>query len=405
MEDTKKKIIFGALFLVVAAGLAFGLYRLFFYRPPAPPATPPATVEPLPPGALPTAGEAKPREASVPGARDFRVASPVARGGPTLTNAVGGDALRAAVLSADGRSLSAYDSLDGKFYRITPDGEREPLSQKIFFNVGAVQWAPDRERAILEYPDGANIFYDFKTDTQVTLPKHWEDFDFKDDGTQIAAKSIGFNPEQSWLVVANPDGSGARPVEHLGGNADKVIVEWSPAGQVVGFSKTGEPVGGEAQEIYLLGPNGENYKSLIVDGFGFEPKWSPTGEKLLYSTHSSSFDSKPMLWVVQGDPGNIGKGRQMLGLNTWADKCTFTDTATLICAVPLELAAGAGYDKTVSHNTPDRFVQIDLTTGLKSDLAVPVDATAAWDLNVTADGEFLIYTNKITGLTEKMQLK
>lgn len=403
--DTKKKILAALGLLVVAGGAGFGLYRIFFYRPPERPAPSPRVGELVAPGAFPTAGEAVPRAAVTAGGRELPTASSVARGGPTFTSAVDARTLTAAALSTDGRSLAAYDSQDGKFYRITPEGTRELLSQKVFFNVQDVEWAPNRERAILEYPDGANIYYDFETDTQVTLPKHWETFDFSSDGTKIAAKSIGFNQEQNWLVVANPDGSLARPVEHLGQNAHKVIVEWSPAGQVVGFSQTGEPVGDEAQEIYLLGPNGENYKSLIVDGFGFEPKWSPTGEKLLYSTHSSTFDSKPMLWVVEGTPGNIGKNRQLLGLNTWADKCTFPDAATLVCAVPLELEAGAGYDKTISYNTPDRFVQIDLTTGLKADLATPVEATAAWDLQVTADGEYLIYTNKITGLTEKVQLK
>ena len=146
----------------------------------------------------------------------------------------------------------------------------------------------------------------------------------------------------------------------------KVIVDWSPSRQVVAFSQTGEPLGAERREILLIGLNGENFKSITVEGVGFQPRWSNTGKKLLYSVYSSRTDFKPELWITDSYGDSIGGNRKALSLNTWADKCTFGDDSTLFCGVPRELPQGAGMSREVANTSVDDLYKIDLKTGIKT---------------------------------------
>jgi hypothetical protein len=97
----------------------------------------------------------------------------------------------------------------------------------------------------------------------------------------------------------------------------------------------------------------------------FQPAWSPTGKKLLYSVDSARSDFKPELWVVNGYGDDIGTGRLNLGLNTWADKCSFGGDDTLFCAVPRNLPQGAGMSPDVAKDSYDDVYKIDLKTGTK----------------------------------------
>lgn len=297
------------------------------------------------------------------------------------------------VSTAGGNGTKFYNSEDGKFYRLDSSGTPVPLSDQVFYNVQQVTWSPTGNNSILEYPDGSNIFYDFNTKQQVTLPRHWEDFSFSPQGEQIAAKSVGISPENRWLVSAAPDGSSVKLLQPLGNNADKVNVDWSPTRQVVALSKTGESLGDDRQQILLIGQNQENFKSLIVEGRGLQTKWSKTGSKILHSVYSAASDFKPELWISDGTPDTIGGDRKLLGIKTWASKCAMPDDRFVYCGVPELLDTGAGFAPAVADNTPDRLYKIDTVTGLKTD--IPLDDIHTIDtITVSEDGQTLYFTDK-----------
>lgn len=292
-------------------------------------------------------------------------------------------------------NLNYYNDIDGRFYRIDDNGIPVPLSDQVFFNVDTVTWAPQKEEAIIEYPDGANIYYDFNTNRQVTLPQHWESFSFAPQGEKIAAKSVGLSPENRWLVEANPDGSSVRLLEALGQNADKVIVDWSPNQQVVGFAQTADGVGFNREEVFLVGRNGENFPSMTVEGRGLETKWSPTGDSLLYSVYSGRSDFKPELWITAGNPEQIGTNRRVIGLNTWPDKCHFASERYLYCAVPEALERGAGFNPELADNSPDLLYRIDTQNGIKTE--IPLDREESHiveNMFLSDDGETLYFSDK-----------
>lgn len=381
MNPTTKKILLAITLLSVAVLIGFGLYYMFKKTTTGGD----GQLEPTQTetGELPTAGE---RTSTITGTEI--TTDQLQRGGitsqlPIPQVAPGGyyqdETVKELIaqpvtypsLSQSNGDLRYYNSSDGKFYHLTADGQIKTLSDETFYNVNKVTWATKNDKAVLEYPDKSKIIYNFEKQKQTTLPKHWSDFSFSPDSSQLAAKSIGLAPENRWLVTVNDDGTGTNFIEPMGDNADKVQINWSPSRQTVAFSQTGEPLGAERQEILFVGLNHENFKSAIVEGRGFNPEWSPSGQKLLYSVYSSRSDFKPELWITDSYGDSIGNNRQLLQLNTWADKCTFSDDATVFCAVPRDLPQGAGILPEVAANTNDDMYKIDLKTGLK--ITVPIN--------------------------------
>ena len=75
--------------------------------------------------------------------------SPIANGGITKTSEITDTPSLGATLSSNGQDINFYDREDGKFYRINKDGDTTLLTDKVFYNVESVTWAPQKNKAIL----------------------------------------------------------------------------------------------------------------------------------------------------------------------------------------------------------------------------------------------------------------
>ncbi|KKR48431.1 MAG: hypothetical protein UT86_C0005G0015 [Candidatus Magasanikbacteria bacterium GW2011_GWC2_40_17] len=402
----KKRLLYIILFIVAVGLIGFAFYYVFI-RKPAPPPITNAPLANIPINGLPSAITGLPPGTitNVPSTiSPLPTASPVAQGGLTQAPLVTVSPAQNPFLSSDGQKVNYYNTEDGKFYRVETDGTPQILSNKIFFNVQKVTWSPQGNKGILEYPDASKIFYDFTTDKQVTLPKHWEGFSFSKNGNEIAAKSIGLDYNNRWLLVANPDGTNAQTIFPLGNNADKVQVSWSPAGEIIGFSNTGVPQDFGKKQIITLTRSGDTLNPLLVEGLDFHPLWSKEGDKLVYSTFNQSSDLKPTLWVTNAQGNETGTGRHKLNVDTWAEKCAFADNNTLYCAVPTELQYGAGFEPSVADKTPDQIYKIDLTNNLKTLIATPDSNSSVSSLMITGDKSVIFFTDK-SGQLHQLKLK
>lgn len=405
-----KKIlaIIGFLFLVVV--MAYLIWLVFFYRETE--ITPPETI-PTPSGGLPQAGPDTDSEipsgggpgtlpvGQISGPPDPSTPSPIAIGGLTRTEKLTDSAVLKPTLSKNG-GVQYYDPKDGKFYRIDENGQATLMLDKVFYDVQNITWAPNKDKAILEYPDGNKILYNFSTKKQVTLPNHWQDFSFSPDSAQIISKSIGLDPENNWLVVSNDDGSKARAIENIGTNGDSVYSVWSPNNQIVAMYTDGLDF--NRQELYFVGLNNENLKSTIIEGRGFQPEWSTDGNRLLYSVYSTDTNLNPKLWVVDSSGDSISQNRRSLEINTWASKCTFSSSATVYCAVPEYLERGAGLFPELADQTKDNLYKIDLANNSRELIAVPDGTYNISDVIVPADNGYIFFTDKKTGQLYKIKL-
>ena len=400
-------LIIGFIIIVVLFG--YLLYAMFLKPAPSEEivTTPTATATP---SRLPTspAGEAR-KEASpstiggAPSPLPAAAPSVVANGGLTQTSELTATPTFGVTMDGSGSNLQYYNKDDGRFYSVDKNGNVTALSDKVFHNVEKVTWSPTKNKAILEYPDGANIVYDFFSKKQVTLPAHWKDFDFSPVGDKIVMKSIGLDPDNRWLAVSNTDGTKTRRIELIGKKDETVYPSWSPNNQSIAMYTEG--VDFDRQEVYFVGLNEENFKSTVIEGRGFQSKWSARGDRLLYSVYSSTNDLKPILWVVNAQGDKIGSGRKSLGIETWADKCSFAGDFDLYCAVPETLEEGAGLFPEMAKTTVDRLYKINTLTGARELVAVPDRDFTMANIFVSSDNSYLYFTDEATKKLHKINLK
>lgn len=398
------------MFVVVTIGLGILIYAVFFGSriaevgeiEPGGGAAVEGDGRPIvPSGQLPTE-RPSPSPSPSPRAQASPV-SPVASGGATLTQRVIDTEVQQLTLDRDGVSVLYYNPANGRFHRLTARGTIETLDNRIFHNVEEITWSDDRRRAVLEYPDGANIIYDFSMSKQTTFPKHWEAFDFAPGGNQLVAKSIGLDTNNRWLVVTDASGSRTRPIAPLGQNADTVTPDWSPNGQMVALQV--ENGSQQNQEIFFIGQNDERFPSAQVPGWGFESQWTPSGSQLLYSVYSARTDNRPELWLSDATPSSVGTNRIAIGLQTWARKCTFGSPTVAYCAVPQALPKGAGLFPQELDTGADNVYRVDLTSGTTALVARPNQTHSMRELLVSSDGRSLYYTARQDGKVYRIQLK
>ncbi len=411
-----KKIIGAIIFLIVVFLLGYLLYITFFKTMTGPAIETPngTSTSGLPQAGL---GGNKIVEQGTPGSltgtgnpsgmqpNSANTANPqideVANGGVTNVTDVTKTPGFGINMSGDGK-IQYYNPNDGKFYKTDENGNTVPLSDKTFFRVQKITWSPKKSEAVLQYPDGSKTIYNFDTKKQISLPSHWKDFSFSPDGNQLIMKSMGNDPSNKWLAMVNDDGTQVKGISKLGDDKS-VYPLWSPNRQVAAVYTKG--AGLDRQEVYFEGFNDENYKSMMVEGRDFRPLWSPTGEKMLYSVYSTASNLKPSLWIVDAKGDEIGNNRANLKVNTWADKCTFSDQEIVYCAVPKTLDEGVGMFPEMAQDTPDTIYKINAVTGTKQEIAIPNNDYNVTELTTSPDGKYLYFNDRNTGQVHRINLK
>lgn len=306
-----------------------------------------------------------------------------------------------------GNNVRYYDATQQRFVEKLNDGTSRLLAEDRFPQAEKVVWAKNGDKAVLEFPDGFNIIYDFNTGQQVTLPKEAEGFSFSPNSQQLAYKMQTNDFWQNWLRISSSDGERVVQTEHLGDNGRLVQVDWSPSNQVVAMYTKGDTF--DTQKIYPLGQHQENLPSLRVAGRGFESEWDNTGDRLLYSVRNESTDHNPRLWITEARSDTMGENNVPLGIQTWAHKCTFTpNDERVVCAVPKELPVGSGLFPELAANVEEDFYSIDIFTGQSTFLATPAGIPPgfkATDLTISEDGSLLVFRDESTGGIYEMRLR
>ncbi len=416
MQERPKRILLIIAFIGSVIAIGFAMYLVFFATGPniSSPESQTLSTEQKAGALIPAKEGAPSAESEAESAQvngELPQAAPIANGGVTQITALTTGPVQNPTLNADGKNMNFYNKEDGYFYTIDKDGNIVQLSTQAFPNVQTATWNRTAEKAVLTFPDDSKIVYDFQTQKQVSLPKHWKDINFSPASDQLIAKSLTLDPNNRWLVTSNDNGSNIKSIQALGENADKVQVTWSPNDQVVAFADTALASGNNSESgfgrkvIYPVGKNQENFKGLVVEGFGFASSWAPSGKTLLYSVYGDYSRGKPLLWLVDATASSMGDRRHSLGVNTWVDKCTWSSDTIVYCAVPQNLPDNAGLERRLYENYPDTLFKLDLSSGRSSVVAIPQTDTTMTNLSVSKDAASLYYTDAVSGQLKLIKLK
>lgn len=402
-------LILGFITIVILLGLL--IFWVFFGGQKKPEPLIPPVPTPGPVTELPESPDYIPRPpGTIPGTPPAVITKEIipptaeeAKGGPVQIQKVEDGSNTSVHFDTDGKGVVTFDEFSGTFYKINPAGGKTKLSDQSFFGAQEIAWTPQADKAVIQFPDGSNILYDFERKEQITLPSHWQEVDFDPSGNQISFKSIAEDPDNRWFAVASADGSSARVLESLGDKAGLFMPSWSPSGQVAGLFREG--IDYNRQKVYFIGLNGENFKAAVVNGRGLETQWSPKGDKLLHSVYSDTSYYKPELWIINALGDEIGSNRRRLNLNTWAHKCAFADNVTIYCAVPTQLIEGAGLVPALGDQEEDHIWRVNLITGERIKVAQPPEKHTVESLLVSSDQTILYFTDKATGNLFSMKLR
>jgi Tol biopolymer transport system component len=405
-----KKIILIATFIIACLSIGFLMYLMFFRTLP-----PPATETPVATG--PGSGVFPEPQTGT----DFQSLGggtqtggtpiplpPEYQAAKTGVETVEANSTLGLTLGTGGTDAAFYDAIEEKFFRISSvDGEKTPLSNEKFYQVQDVIWNNNSDAAILSYPDGLKVYYDFATGKKATLPREVTDPVFSSDGQQISFKYETSNADGNYLAVSKPDGTEGQLIEPLGNEGSKMQTSFAPDKSVVAFYE--RPASLNSSEILFVGQAGENYRSLNITGTHFKAIWSPSGKKILYHTVLAENGFKPNLWLAGGPNGLAGSIN--IDLATWVDKCLFVSDAEVYCAVPESLPDGAGlYPDEVATMERDLIYRLDLGTGEKKLVAYPFDGETPgfYKINkiaLSSDGRTLFFSDEYSNKIYKMVLK
>ncbi|MBT4403022.1 hypothetical protein HOC90_04235 [Candidatus Falkowbacteria bacterium] len=395
-----KKIALVIGFLLVTFFFGFLIY-LFFFRPML--VSPPANInEEIPPtntvrnlntnGSLPSDNNTN----KAPGRKSTE--DDTADGGLTRTKKIVTDGVKGVEMDLDNNQVVYYNRHDGKFYKINKNGESVLLSEKTFFDVRNITWSLDKDTVIMEYPDGSNIAYNFEAEKQTTLPLSWEEFEFAPDNNKVITKTYGSRKNDNQLIIADLKTGQAKIIEGLGDKGDNFQIAWSPDNQVVAFFT--ETIDFDHQEVYFIGQHSENFKSIIVDGLGFQGKWSPKGDKILYSVYNSTSNYEPTLWITS----KSGAYKKRLFVNTWAEKCTFYSDNIIYCGVPQQLGEMMGLSPNYALKVDDDIYRIDIDRNMSEKIATPETGHNIEKLMVDENEKTLYFSDRRTGRLYQIDL-
>lgn len=413
LNENYQRLILSILFSITVVILGYTIYYIFFKPTPGAPGTGNRALQPT--TELPSSGQ---RQPALPGTEEpgttngalpisgYIPTTPpdqIANGNKTYASPLIYSGTKGTSLDSSGK-INYYNELDGKFYTVDSLGNSEARSSQTFPNAKNITFSPNGNNAVIEFPDNTKIMYDFKNNRQYTLPSEAQDIQFSRASDQLAYEFITDNPDNNWLIVAKTTGESASAVEHIGtANIDDILVNWSPDNTKIAFFRKSN--GLNSEEVFLVGQNQENFKSLKVNGRGFEGTWSPNGDKLVYTVYNPESGYRPELWVTQSGDENIGIGSKNLGIRTWTSKCAFADNKSIYCAVPLYLEEGTGIYPTLSEEVPDTIYKINPDTGFKQQIAIPTNSLGlgfytVQKLMVSPDGSILYMTDSNGGVYE-----
>jgi hypothetical protein len=389
--NTKLKKILIIIIIILIIGLAGLLVYNFFLKPDR-------TEEIGTGGEFPEGGES----GTIPGPGEEGLApQPEQR-----TKAISQEAVISPTLSSDKTQIVYYSRIDGTVWQSNFDGSNlKQISSGILDNLIDVIWAPDKGETINVFQDNlgnvSKYFYNFSTNKALPLNKYIQDINWSPESNKVAYQYHNEFTNDNNISTANPDGSGFSNI--LTTRMKDLIIEW-PKGSELFLRE--RPSGLVQSSLYSLNTLSRSFAKVILEIYGFSIKWSPDGQKLLYSKTSSN--GKNIKIFIANRNGSNEKSAK---INTLAEKCVWSqDPRIIYCAIPKNITDANilpddFYKGTFAAN--DEFWKIDIETSEKTKLLQGDEVSEIYDaidLFLSPEESYLFFINKVNGLLYSIKL-
>jgi Tol biopolymer transport system component len=176
-------------------------------------------------------------------------------------------------------------------------------SNKDYFGQFGISWSPDGVK--IAFQDSTDIFtINVDGSNRINLTKgQFVNYEptWSPDGSQIAfARSIYTHGAYPNIYTMSADGSNVTKITNCEGYCATLSPDWSPDGGLIAFTYIGDS-DTDINNIALVNPDGTN---LQYNPFGFAPKWSPEGTKIVfYETRYP--DRISQIWVMNRDGSGL----------------------------------------------------------------------------------------------------
>jgi hypothetical protein len=185
--------------------------------------------------------------------------------------------------NADGNSVAFARQ---GIWRMNPDGSGQRLLNGAFGNsVSHPSWSPDGSKIAFDTGNSGQIYVMNADGSDPRVVASGRYPSFAPGGRQLAFLELSDRYAATSLEVVNVDGSALRTLA-ADAHPDGGAPTWSPDGSTIAYGETREPPGTPVRftpGLGLVDTNG-NRRVRILQGDGYEPRWSLSGHWIARTT-------------------------------------------------------------------------------------------------------------------------
>ena len=389
MNTKLKKILIIFISVLILALIGLLIYNLFIKEP---------EKDGLSPGELPEGEEG----GLEPGEEEGEITPK-----PELKiKAISTEMVLSPTLSVDNTKVIYYSQYNGNVWQSAFDGSGlMKVSSAALDNLKDIIWSPDKTKVISIYQDEeeniSKYSYDYNTGKISILNPFIQEIIWSPNSDKIVYQYTNETTDDNNISTANPDGANWQSIFQT--RMRNINLSW--AGSEITFYE--KPSGLTQGSLFMLNPLTKNLTKVLSGIYGMAVKWSPQGDKVLYSKTGNQGNGIG-LYIA---PKN-GSSETAIGISGLIEKCVWSqDNRTIFCAVPnnideAEILPDDFYKG--SFMSDDEFWKINLETGEKTILLEPWERGGgiydAVDLFLSPLEDYLFFVSKLDGLLYSIEL-
>jgi len=391
MNTNLKKILIILIIVLIIALIGFLVYNFFIKKP--------SGEEGKGPGELPEGEEGE----FEPGQEEEGEITP----SPELKiKAISIERVLTPTLNDDKTKILYYGQANGNIWQSAFDGSSlTRVSSASLDNLAKVIWSPDKNKIIRIYQDAegniSKYFYNHEANQSFPLSNDIQEIAWSSDSNKITYQYTNEITNKNTITVADPDGNNWKNI--LDVRMKNLNLGWVNS-EIAFYEK---PSGIAQGSLFLLNPSTGNLAKVLSNIYGMAVKWSPQGDKILYSKTNNKGKNLALYLALKD-----GTGETSANISSLVEKCVWSaDNRSLFCAIPKNISQANVLPDDFYKGifaSDDEFWKINLETGERIPLLEPwekgEESYDAVDLFLSPLEDYLFFVNKKNGLLYSIEL-